>query len=357
MKCTQILSILFGILILRQTKSQRPKFTQSSWTLQPNVVVVNVDGSLVQHPLSCVGPFSGEAEKWRRDDDWVWRRDGEENEEILWKMNGVPRKRGNNFLVNLEERNGGGSFTCHRLDDSLLNQTMVLVNHLDGQKRILEGSTRTGYMKCSTSKHQPRFHCSWNCTPSWVGEVMFVQVDVSCSVDATGKHWTCSSALGDSDIVCSLDSSGQSVSCEDRRYCPYAEETDRISLTVYIRSNYLLEEYSSRFYLSEIVKPDQVFIKKVNNSAIEWSHPVSWNRPSSYFPLTYQIKVITGKQRKIGCTCDPLSPRCKVYNTESSQWLVKGSAMVCIRAQDSLCDSPWGDWKEYRSVTRLSGPH
>uniref|UniRef100_A0A3P8XNM0 Ig-like domain-containing protein n=1 Tax=Esox lucius TaxID=8010 RepID=A0A3P8XNM0_ESOLU len=281
MKCTQILSILFGILILRQTKSQRPKFTQSSWTLQPNVVVVNVDGSLVQHPLSCV------------DDDWVWRRDGEENEEILWKMNGVPRKRGNNFLVNLEERNGGGSFTCHRLDDSLLNQTMVLVNHLDGQKQQILTLLR---------KHQPRFHCSWNCTPSWVGEVMFVQavtrsseVLTSCSVDATGKHWTCSSALGDSDIVCSLDSSGQSVSCEDRRYCPYAEETDRISLTVYIRSNYLLEEYSSRFYLSEIVKPDQVFIKKVNNSAIEWSHPVSWNRPSSYFPLTYQIKVITGK--------------------------------------------------------------
>ncbi|KAJ8014876.1 hypothetical protein DPEC_G00020320 [Dallia pectoralis] len=192
---------------------------------------------------------------------------------------------------------------------------MVLVHHLDGQKRILEKSANTE--------------------------------DVNCSVDATGNHWTCSSALGNSDIVCSLDSSGQSVSCEDRRYCPYSEETDRISLTVYIRSNYMLEEYSRHFYLSEIVKPDQVFITKVNNSTIEWRHPVSWNRPSSYFPLTFQVKVITARQRRRGCMCDSPCAGSKVYMTESSQWSVKGRMTVCIKAQDALCDSLWSDWKEY----------
>lgn len=108
------------------------------------VVVVNVDGSLVQHPLTCLGSFNREEEGWRRDNDWVWRRDGEEDEEIIWMMDEEEKKKGNSFLVNLEERTGGGIFTCHSLDKTLLKNTTVLVKHLDEEKRILEGSTRTG---------------------------------------------------------------------------------------------------------------------------------------------------------------------------------------------------------------------
>ncbi|XP_064875165.1 interleukin-12 subunit beta-like [Oncorhynchus nerka] len=337
----------------------------------PVVVVVNVDGSLVQHPLTCLGSFNREEEGWRRDNDWVWRRDGEEDEEILWMMGGEEKKKGNSFLVNLEERTGGGIFTCHSLDRTLLKNTTVLVKHLDEQKRILEGSTRTGYMKCSTWNYQGEFHCSWKFTTKRVGTIMSVRVarglsdseNISCSVDASGQQWTCSSSSGLSDIMCSVNSSGLGLSCVDRQYCPYAEETDRITLTIYMRTNYLLEEYSQRFYLSEIVKPDKVSIKKVNSSTIEWSYPVSWNRPISYFPLSFQVKEIKGRERKNGCTCD--SPctkvRTTVHTTESRQWSVKAKVVVCVRSQDALCDSPWSDWTEYRRSNidrggyRLSG--
>ncbi|XP_020357648.2 interleukin-12 subunit beta-like [Oncorhynchus kisutch] len=349
-----ILPTLLGILILHWAKSQSPKFTQSSWNLLPNVVVVNVDGSLVQHPLTCLGSFNREEEGWRRDNDWVWRRDGEEDEEILWMMGGEEKKKGNSFLVNLEERTGGGIFTCHSLDKTLLKNTTVLVKHLDEEKRILEGSTRTGFMKCLTRNYQGEFHCSWKFTPTRFGTVMFVKVarglsdaeNISCSVDASGQQWTCSSLSGQSDIMCSVNSSGLGVSCVDRQYCPYAEETDRITLTIYMRTNYLLEEYSKRFYISEIVKPDNVYIKEVNSSTIEWSYPVSWNRPISYFPLSFQVKEIEGRKCKNGCTCD--SPYTEVHTTESSQWSVKAKVTVCVRAQDALCDSPWSDWTEYR---------
>uniref|UniRef100_A0A673W201 Interleukin-12 subunit beta n=1 Tax=Salmo trutta TaxID=8032 RepID=A0A673W201_SALTR len=299
------------------------------------IVVVNVDGSLVQHPLTCL------------DNDW----------DILWMVDEEEKKKGNSFLVNLEERTGGGIFTCHSLDRTLLKNTTVLVKHMDEQKRILEGSTTTGiqdvcYMKCSTRNYQGEFHCSWKFTTKRVGNVMSVRVNISCSVDASGQQWTCSSSSGQSDIMCSVNSSGLGVSCVDRQYCPYAEETDRITLTIYMRTNYLLEEYSQRFYLSEIVKPDKVSINKVNSSTIEWRYPVSWNSPTSYFPLSFQVKEIKGRERKNGCTCD--SPctkvRTTVHTTKSSQWSVKAKVMVCVRAQDALCDSHWSDWTEYRSV-------
>uniref|UniRef100_A0A8K9V6K3 Interleukin-12 subunit beta n=1 Tax=Oncorhynchus mykiss TaxID=8022 RepID=A0A8K9V6K3_ONCMY len=324
------------------------------WCVLSPVVVVNVDGSLVQHPLTCLGSFNREEEGWRRDNDW-----------IIWMMDEEEKKKGNSFLVNLEERTGGGIFTCHSLDKTLLKNTTVLVKHLDEEKRILEGSTRTGiqdvcFMKCSTRNYQGEFHCSWKFTPTRFGTVMFVKVarglsdaeNISCSVDASGQQWTCSSSSGQSDIMCSVNSSGLGVSCVDRQYCPYAEETDRITLTIYMRTNYLLEEYSKCFYISEIVKPDNLSIKKVNSSTIEWSYPVSWNRPISYFPLSFQVKEIEGRKCKNGCTCD--SPytevRTTVHTTESSQWSVKAKVTVCVRAQDALCDSPWSDWTEYRSV-------
>uniref|UniRef100_A0A4W5NMZ1 Interleukin-12 subunit beta n=1 Tax=Hucho hucho TaxID=62062 RepID=A0A4W5NMZ1_9TELE len=270
----------------------------------------------VQHPLTCL--------------------DGEEDEEILWMMGEEEKKKGNSFLVNLEERTGGGIFTCHSLDRTLLKNTTVLVKHLDEQKRILEGSTRTGYMKCSTRNYQGEFHCSWNFTDKRVGTVMVVLIKAF-----DGRTL---------DIMCSVNRSGLGVACVDRQYCPYAEETDRITLTVYMRTNYLLEEYSQRFYLSDIVKPDKVSIKEVNSSTIEWSYPVSWNSPISYFPLSFQVKEIKGRERKNGCMWD--SPRTKVRTTVYilSQWSVNAKVMVCVRAQDALCDSPWSDWTEYRSV-------
>uniref|UniRef100_A0A673VQB9 Interleukin-12 subunit beta n=1 Tax=Salmo trutta TaxID=8032 RepID=A0A673VQB9_SALTR len=229
--------------------------------------------------------------------DWVWRRDGEEDEDILWMVDEEEKKKGNSFLVNLEERTGGGIFTCHSLDRTLLKNTTVLVKHMDEQKR---------YMKCSTRNYQGEFHCSWKFTTKRVGNVIGLSdaENISCSVDASGQQWTCSSSSGQSDIMCSVNSSGLGVSCVDRQYCPYAEETDRITLTIYMRTNYLLEEYSQRFYLSEIVKPDKVSINKVNSSTIEWRYPVSWNSPTSYFPLSFQVKEIKGRERKNGCTCD-----------------------------------------------------
>lgn len=72
-----------------------------------------------------------------------------------------------------------------------------------------------------------------------------------CSSDASGKQWTCSS--GQSTFICTVDESGHEIVCADKQHCPYAEESQRILITVYVRTkHFLVENYSTLFFLSEI---------------------------------------------------------------------------------------------------------
>lgn len=162
-----------------------------------------------------------------------------------------------------------------------------------------------------------------------------------CSVDASGQHWTCSSSQ--SNFICSVDDSGFKITCKDKHHCPYSEETQRISITIFVRTkDYLVEDYSKRFFLSEIgesilahykksvlcficlfflslslfvfisltpllspstVKPDKVSVSKVNTTTIQWSYPSSWSSPFSYFPLTFQIAQLKGRCKKCNSPC------------------------------------------------------
>lgn len=71
-----------------------------------------------------------------------------------------------------------------------------------------------------------------------------------CSLDASAQLWTCSS--GHSNFSCSVDKSGSGISCLDKLHCPYAEESQQIHISVYVRTDFLVENYSKDFYLSEI---------------------------------------------------------------------------------------------------------
>lgn len=147
----------------------------------------------------------------------------------------------------------------------------------------------------------------------------------ACSVDSSGRHWSCSS--GQRKITCSVDDGDGGMWCKDEQHCPYAEESQPIHIDVHVSTkHFLMQTYSSRFFLSDIggrflgpgvfflwfslcprwpccrftVKPDKVIIRKVNATMVAWSYPSSWNTPFSYFPLTFQIRQL----RKSCRTCD-----------------------------------------------------
>ncbi|XP_044062324.1 interleukin 12Ba isoform X2 [Siniperca chuatsi] len=341
----QMKLFVFSIFcVFLQVSHQNPT---SHWTLLPHILVVEVDGTLGQQQVSCL-----------KSPEELTRRDNK-SQDIFWKKNGVEEaQKGNSYVVQLEESLGGGNYTCHSEDGSLLNHTVVLIQEEETNRRkILVKSDQEDYLKCSAQNYNGEFHCSWTWHSSRVGKVAFIKVqrvsgntDAQCSVDTSGQRWTCSS--GQRHFSCSLDDSGRSILCWDEQHCPYAEESQLIHITVYVRTeHFLVESYSKHFYLSEIVKPDKVMISKVNTTIIEWSYPSSWNSPFSYFPLTFQIAQLKNGCNGCNnpCTDSKATKSLTVHSTDICQFEVKHKAKaVCVRAKDALCNSQWSEWSHLR---------
>ncbi|XP_078117418.1 interleukin 12Ba precursor [Sander vitreus] len=328
------------VCVFLQVSHQNP---MDLWTLLPHILVVEVDGTEGQQPLSCLEL-----------PDELMARDIK-NEDIFWRKNGwKEEQRGNTYLLQLEESLGGGNYTCHSKDGSLLNHTVVLIQEDKAIRRILMKSEQEGYLKCSAQNYNGEFHCSWTWHSNRVGKVAFIKAqrvsDTQCSVDESGQRWTCSS--GQSNFNCSVDNNGHRVVCLEEQHCPYAEESQQIHISVYLRTeHFLLENYSKGFYLSEIVKPDKVSIGQVNTTMIEWSYPSSWSSPSSYFPLTFEIAQLRGRCKKCDnpCTDSKATKTSTVPSTNICQFEVKHKVKaVCVRAKDALCNSQWSEWSYLR---------
>ncbi|KAL6117912.1 il12b [Pungitius sinensis] len=308
--------------------------------MTPHVLLVGVDGSSGRQSLSCLERPQELQEGVGKDGEISWRKNGEQE-----------AQRGNAYVIELKEMLGGGNYTCHGEDGSLLNHTEVLIQDDQANRRILVKNEHGDYLHCAAQNHNGEFHCSWKWHSHRIGKVAFIKArrvsydsDTKCSVDEGGQLWTCSS--GQSDFGCSVDNSGGGILCRDQQHCPYAEERGKIHLTVYMRTeDFLVESYSKYFNLSQIVKPDKVTIRKVNTTLIEWSYPSSWSSPYSYFPLTFQITQFKGRRKQ--CPDQFTDPKALKTSTVHSacQLVVKRTVKaVCIRAKDVLCNSQWSDW-------------
>ncbi|XP_071027273.1 interleukin-12 subunit beta-like [Oncorhynchus clarkii lewisi] len=283
-------------------------------TLMPNVLVVMVDRKVfteTQVPLRC-GDY--------QDIEVIWRNGKERLE-----------NKGNQINVEVVEMMGG-NYSCHNAAGDYLNHTLVLVQDIPSPnrtRRVLEKLHDTDeYIRCLAKNYSGIFHCSWKKTEYRMSAaVVFVQV---------GRT-----------ISCSEDSDGEGLTCQDRDSCPFAEELSRIKLTVYFRTNYLLEDYTiSPFYIREIVKPDKIDITKVEGNTFQWGYPATWSRPCPYFPLTFRVKVVQHE-----ASCDSKE---KVFisetNINATEFTVRCSYKkycFCLGAKDDLVDSQWSQWTRY----------
>ncbi|XP_057706770.1 interleukin 12Ba [Corythoichthys intestinalis] len=310
-----------------------------SWTLQPNILVLEVNGKVGQQALKCLHSADGAMNGNDKD--------------ILWKKNGEDEaQRGNSYQVYLEESLGGGNYSCHSTNGSLLNHTVVLIKEdITEKKKILVKSDLGDYLKCSTQNFEGAFQCSWTWHRTRVGKVALIRVGREtygeCSVDSSGHHWSCSS----DNINCSVDATGDGISCKDKRHCAFAEEKKRISFKVYVRTKgFLVEDYSKHFYLSEIVKPDKVTISRLNTTMIELTYPGSWSSPYSYFPLIFQVSQSrhTCENCKNPCDDSTSAETVMVNSSNTCQVEVKKKWTVCVRAKDAFCNSQWGEWNHLR---------
>uniref|UniRef100_A0AAY4E819 Interleukin-12 subunit beta n=1 Tax=Denticeps clupeoides TaxID=299321 RepID=A0AAY4E819_9TELE len=316
---------LVGILIFIISPGLTSRPLQRSWTLQPNVLVVEGDGgspgTRVDVRLRCMEQFC--------------------HQEVLWRRNGEEvAMRGNEISITVVEREGG-NYSCYSDQGAWLNYTLVLVHWR--YRKILQDSPHTGYMHCSAQNYTGVFQCSWTWHHTRKGTLLKFNVK-RCVRSLTGGN-----------ISCSVDASGHAIFCKDHGHCPYAEEAEHINLTLYVRSQFLLESYTRRFYIGDIVKPDPVSIQRVDNRTLGWTYPHTWNTPSSYFPLTFQVKeVACTTQRQ--CTCESTNPpEHKVQSTKNTcdqdvkykmDFETLKCVALCVRARDAFCDSLWSDWKK-----------
>ncbi|XP_046705987.1 interleukin 12Ba [Silurus meridionalis] len=310
----EMIFLVIGVLVVFPHAVEGSiKVAESYWTLKENELVVDEDmdkyGSKVLVPLVCGESFEGQ--------EIIWKRDSRDK---------LPHKENKIFVI-VEERQGG-TYTCYSKEEKYLNHTLVLVQWR--YRKIIKGTPEEGYIHCSTNNYSGFFQCFWTWDERRAGKVEFIKI--------TRSHTA-------GNISCSLNSSAGSITCQDHAYCPYAEEIERINLTIYFRSNFVIETYYLQFRISDIVRPDMVHINKKNN-ILELNYPESWSTPFSYFPLTFQVKEIRC-QKKRGCDCS-IRRSSKVDLTQEQQWPFKKGVTVCVRAQDELSNSSWGEWNQYK---------
>ncbi|KAJ8406070.1 hypothetical protein AAFF_G00309580 [Aldrovandia affinis] len=303
---------LFSLLLLTLQSAKGSDQEAGSYrTLQQNVLVVTpkVDSSAVQVPLQCGESYG--------DRKIVWR-----------SKNGVVGE-GNRINVTVEEM-FGGNYSCHD-DTGYLNHTLVLVQ--GSKNAILENSDSTDPIQCLSNNYSGHFQCSWKWSHGRKGDVLLVTVTRS-SVE----------------INCTVDPSGQSIACRDHTHCPYVEEVERITLTLHVKRGYRVDIYKKYFYISEIGKPDGISITKVGNT-YKWEYPETWSVPHSYFPLTFEVKMI---HLKHNCDCKSKVCISKNIQTTDRHWPVREKFLFCIRAQDALCNSSWSDWSQAEPYKKKS---
>ncbi|KAI5620240.1 interleukin-12 subunit beta, partial [Silurus asotus] len=252
-----------------------------------------------------------------------------DNSEIDWRKNQEKIDvKGNSVEVSIEAMLGG-NFTCHDESGDVLNHTLVLVSPLDFDKAILLRNDDKEFVTCVARNYSGPFHCSWKWDPIRNGVVVFF-----------------SASRNSNTLKCSLDADNAGLTCEDLQ-CPFSEEVTRINLTLLVRNQYRLEEHQRTFFIHDIIKPGKVDITKAENDEFEWKIPKTWNQPCSFFPLRYEVKVVSHRKE-----CEETSSE---GNHSETHYKVIGrkSYTFCVRAQDSFTNKVWSDWSQHKSVATL----
>ncbi|XP_017347380.1 interleukin-12 subunit beta [Ictalurus punctatus] len=286
--------------------------------VKPNVIALEVSGNPMEQKtrvaLSCGDEFEGTEIHWRKN------------------QHDIPTK-GNSIEVTIEAMLGG-NFTCHGASGDVLNHTLVLVSPLDFEKAILLRSSNREYITCVARNYSGPFHCSWKWDPIRNGVVVFFTA------------FRNSSAMN-----CSLDADSGGLTCADLQ-CPFSEEVTRINLTLLVRNQYRLEEHQKAFFIHDIIKPGKVDITKAENNEFEWEVPKTWNSPCTFFPLRYEVKVMSHRKDCDDTSHDNGGNHPDSHNISETRYTVSGkrSYTFCVRAQDSFTNKVWGDWSQHRVI-------
>ncbi|KAJ4929804.1 hypothetical protein JOQ06_018825 [Pogonophryne albipinna] len=254
-----------------------------------------------------------------------------ENQAVVWKKDGeiVPGLLGNDIKVLVKEL-AGGNYSCHLGQNvEYLNHTVILVQ-LDPENKtviLAEKKPGKGEIHCEAANYNGSFNCSWTRTQYRTNAAVLL-----VKVERNSER-----------ISCELDANGSEIHCQENR-CPFEEEQNSISLTIYIHNFSLLEAYGKSFYLGDIVRPETLPNLQLGDEKVfSWSYPESWEVPRTFFVLDFQVKIV-----KKDHTCD--SEEIIMLNTTQDtnyQVKVKSNKFVfCVRARDKYTKGQFSPWSQ-----------
>ncbi|XP_033996033.1 interleukin-12 subunit beta [Trematomus bernacchii] len=251
-----------------------------------------------------------------------------ENQDVVWKKDGeiVAGLLGNNIKVLVKEV-AGGNYSCHlRQNGEYLNHTVILVQ-LENKTVILEKSPGKGEIQCVAVNYNGSFHCSWNRTQHRTNAaVLLVKVE-----------------RGSVRIPCELDADGSGIHCKENR-CPFEEEQNSISLTIYIHNFSVLEAYRKSFYLRDIVKPETLPDLQLGDGKVfSWSYPESWEVPRTFFALDFQVKIV---KKNHSCESEEIIMNNTTQDTNYQVKVKSPRFVFCVRAQDKYTKGVFSNWSQ-----------
>ncbi|XP_003782040.1 interleukin-12 subunit beta [Otolemur garnettii] len=293
------------------------------WELERDVYVVELDwypnapGEMVV--LTCDTP---------EEDGITWTSD--RSSKVLGS--------GKTLSIQVREFTDAGRYTCHKGGKALSRSLLLLHKKEDGiwSTDILqdqkEPKNKT-FLKCEAKNYSGRFTCWW---------LTAISTDLKFSVKSSRGS---SDAQG---VTCGLPAESDhgeykkySVECQEDSACPAAEETLPIEVVVEAVHKLKYENYSSSFFIRDIIKPDppkNLQLKPLGSGNVEvsWEYPDSWSTPHSYFSLRFVVQV-QGKSKR---------EKKNTVSTDKTSATVTcpKQARVHVKAQDRYYSSSWSDW-------------
>ncbi|XP_037355453.1 interleukin-12 subunit beta [Talpa occidentalis] len=298
------------------------------WELEKDVYVVELDW----HP-DAPGEMVVLTCDTDEEDGITWTSD--QDSEVLGS--------GKTLTIQVKEFGDAGQYTCHKGGDVLSRSLLLLHKKEDGvwSSDILKGqkeSPNKTFLKCEANNYSGHFTCWWLTAIS--RDLRFSVKSSKGSTDPRGVTCGPATLSGERVRVGHREYNKYTVMCQEGSACPAAEERLPIEVVVDAVHKLKYENYTSSFFIRDIIKPDPPKNLKLNplkNSRhveVNWEYPDTWSTPHSYFSLTFSVQVLENKKEKENIITDTTSAKVKCYK----------DAKVHVQARDRYYSSSWSEW-------------
>uniref|UniRef100_A0A8C2VV50 Interleukin-12 subunit beta n=1 Tax=Chinchilla lanigera TaxID=34839 RepID=A0A8C2VV50_CHILA len=246
---------------------------------------------------------------------------------------------GKTLTIQVKEFGDAGQYTCHK-GGEVLSHLLLLLHKKEDEiwstdilKDQKEPKSKT-FVKCEAKSYSGHFTCWW---------LTAVSSDVTFSVKGSrGSSDLSGVTCGASVRVDHREYRKYLVECQEDSACPTAEESLPIEVVVDATHMLKYENYTSSFYIRDIIKPDppkNLQLKPLMNSQqveVSWEYPDTWSTPHSYFSLTFSVQV-QGQKKK--------GKKDRLFTDETSATVsCHKNAKVQVQARDRYYSSSWSEW-------------